>query len=286
MFDRIWRGLTAAAREPLLHFAILGLALVGLYRAVAPAALGREVAVSSSVVHGLREDFRRRNGSPPSPQEEAGLVRRYVDNEILYREALALGLERGDVIVRRRLIQKMEFLAEQLAALPEPTQAQLADFLQQHADTYAIPTRISFVHVFAQNNGDPAAALARARSLRQALVTAAAPPDHLGDPFLRGSELTTVSAADTGAIFGDEFAAALFRLTDDGWSQPLRSAYGYHVVKISARQPGRLPDLAEVMDTVARDLTTLRQEEATKAELQRLRNRYAIRIEAEPEPGK
>lgn len=282
MCDRIRRGLTAAAREPLLHFAVLGVALLGLYRAVAPPVPDREVVVSSAVVHGLREDHRRRNGAPPSQQEEAGLVRRYVDNEILYREALALGLERGDVIVRRRLIQKMEFLAEELAAIPEPTQEQLADYLAQHAERYALPGRVSFIHVLAQSNRDPEAAGARARSFRHALIEGSATATDLGDPFLRGSEIRSVSAAEAAAIFGDGFAADLFRLSDGEWSEPLRSAYGYHVVKITGRAPGRLPELAEVRESIAREWIAEKREEATRAELQRLRARYSIRVDGTP----
>ena len=105
-------------KEPLLHFAVLGAALVGLHRWVAPPSLGRQIVLSAPLIHGLRQDHLRRNGALPTASEEAALVQRYIDNEVLYREALALGLDRGDIIVRRRLVQKMEFLTEGLEPLP------------------------------------------------------------------------------------------------------------------------------------------------------------------------
>lgn len=278
----IRRGLRAAAREPLVHFALLGAVLLVLYRVLAPD--GREIVISTEVVRGLREDHRRRNGAAPSAAEEAGLVQRYVDNEILYREALALGLDRGDIIVRRRLIQKMELLAESLGAPAAPTQAQLVDYLRTHAADYAVPDRIDFIHVFVRSDGASADAAARAHELRQALLAGAA-PESLGDPFLRGAQFSVLSAPEVAAIFGDEMAAAVFALADDEWSAPLRSAYGYHLVRITARQPARVPQLDEVRDLVTRAWSDAQREAAIKAELQRLRDQYRVRVEGSLSEG-
>src|SRR5215471_5929754 len=120
-------------REPLLHFAVLGALLFALQTRYA-ASSGRRIVVDASMLRGLRQDFLRRTGSMPDAAEEAALVEQYLDNEVLVREALALGLDRGDMIVRRRLVQKMEFLAETLDAPAEASDAELEGYLRSHSE--------------------------------------------------------------------------------------------------------------------------------------------------------
>lgn len=263
---------TRLLREPLFHFAALGLLLLAVYRLATPPGSVREIVISQAVVQGLREDYHRRNGALPSADEQAGLVQRYIDNEILYREALALGLDRGDVIVRRRLIQKMEFLAEQLGSRADPSEAELNTFLQDHASSYAIPSRFSFEHVFLRHDDT---AKQRALEAKQALDTGVA-PGSIGDPFLRGRSFVLLSAPEIAGIFGDEFASALRQAPDNTWSGPIRSAYGEHVVRITARQAESAPKLADVREPILRAWKESQQEQAVKQELQRLRRHYTI----------
>jgi len=281
MIEVISRFLRTVLREPLLHFAILGAGLMGVYRIVAPTAAEREIAVSDAVVRGLREDYRRRNGTAPSPQDEAALVQRYIDTEILYREALHLGLDRGDVIVRRRLIQKMELLAEHLATDTEPSDEELTNYLHRHRDDYATPARLSFIHIFVKAD-DEAAALGRVHAL-YAAVTSGTSPDSLGDPFLRGREFVSRSQTEIAAIFGDTFASSLFQLASQDWSSPLRSAYGYHLVRITDRQAAEVPSLDTVREQVTRAWLEEKREQAVKRELQRLREQYRIDVGSETE---
>src|SRR5262249_43151012 len=131
--------------EPMLHFLGLGVVLFALHARLQPR---DRIVISSAFVEALRQDHARRTGKPPTPEEERGLVERYVDEEVLDREALALGLDRGDVIVRRRLVQKMEFVTRDAAPAGEPTDADLQRLLDAHPERYGGPGVMSFRHVF------------------------------------------------------------------------------------------------------------------------------------------
>jgi hypothetical protein len=262
-------------RAAWLHFLVLGAALLLLYRAVAPRPAGRRIAVTGAVVDGLRQDWKRRTGKLPSAEEERGLVRRWVDGEILYREALAEGLDRGDVIVRRRLVQKMEFLLDAAAEAREPSDAELQRLLAEEAARFAQPARLGFEHVFVarDRHADPPAEAARLR----ALLDGGAAPAALGDPFVRGRRFEGVSPREIEGIFGPAFARAVVELAVGSvWSAPIVSSFGLHLVRVSARVPGAMPALATVREPLRtlwreRERARLRQEG-----LERLRRRYEV----------
>ncbi len=278
-------GLLTLLREPLLQFTLLGCVLFLVHRSVAPPPLGDEIVVSAAVVDGLRADHQRRNGSLPSPDEEAGLVRRYVDGEMLYREALRLGLDRGDIIVRRRMIQKMELLADEEGSWEgEPADdTQLVEYLQQHADRYALPARVSFEHVFVRGE-ENARIDERALALREQLTHGASAAS-LGDPFLHGREFTLLAREQVAGIFGDDFTNSLFALAHDGWSPPIASAYGLHLVRVTQRQAGAPPALSEVRARVEQDRREEKEEQARRVQIEQLRGRYRVRIDGDTDSG-
>jgi hypothetical protein len=226
----------------------------------------------------MREDFRRRTGRMPSATDEKAMLDAYVDDEVLVREGLALGLDRGDIIVRRRLIQKMEFLLENTDPIAPPTDAELQTYLTAHADRYASPARISFTHVFvsAQRAGEHAGS--EAEALRTQLE-GGADPSALGDPFLRGREFRLHSQGEVAGVFGAPFAAAVFELPADAWSAPIRSSYGTHVVRVTEKRPGTAPVLADVRDRVERDWRAERRETLDREARVRLRSRYVVRVD-------
>ncbi len=275
----IAKPITVAARgllrQPFLHFAVLGAVLFALHQWVAPRPR-EQIVVSSSLVERLRQDHLRRTGAVPTAEEEAALVQHYVDDEVLIREAVALGLDRGDVIVRRRLAQKMEFLLDSEAA---PAQdADLRRYLQSHRQRYAIPPRVSLRHVFVSSERHGAESASVAVELRRRLL-AGEDASRLGDPFLRGGELPPRSEAELAAIFGDAFAARVMRLPVGEWSAPVPSSFGLHLVHIEEKQPPRLPELDDIRGAVQRDFEADRRAEVRSAALRRLRQRYRVRIE-------
>ena len=265
-------------KEPLLHFLVLGTALFALYRWIAPPPLNNRIVLSEALLRGLRQDHLRRNGALPTADEEQAMIQQYIDNEVLYREALAMGLDRGDVIVRRRLIQKMQFLTEGMEPLPEPTDAELQAFLDAHTARYAEPARVALTHVFVSTDRHGANAERLAIDL-QAQLAAGAEPSALGDPFLRGRELPLTAERDLAGIFGPQFAAAVLTLPVGSWSAPIRSSYGLHLVRVSAHTDAHTPDLATARTSVVRDWKDAHQADADRAALARLRHRYDIRIE-------
>jgi hypothetical protein len=274
--------LSRVLREPLLHFACLGAALFLLHRILSPAP-PRRIDVTTEAVWGLARDHERRTGAPPSDEVLRGLLSRYLDDEVLYREALALGLDRGDVIVRRRLIQKMEFLAEQTEAQDEdqePTDAELQAHLDRQPDRYTLPARASLVHVFVSRDRHGARLAEQAEALRARLLRGEDPAG-LGDPFPRGQVLREQREADLAGALGPDLARAALALPEGAWSPPLPSSYGLHLCRVTARTPARAPRLAEVRAEVRRDLLHERRERARRAALDRLRRGYEIHLPAD-----
>jgi len=220
-------------------------------------------------------------GTEPTPAEDAAIVDRFVDDEVLYREALAMGLDRGDIIVRRRLLQKMEFLLDGLHPVTEPSDAELEAYLGAHADRYRTPARISLTHVFVSRDRHGADADAVAASLREQLE-AGADPATLGDPFLRGRELRAQSEQDLSGIFGPAFARAAGEQPLHEWSRPVTSSYGLHLVRVGERVPAEVPALARIRPAVLQDWSEERRRETLRAAIAELRRKYTVRVEPTP----
>lgn len=271
-------------REPVVHFLVLGAVLFGAQRWVTVAAPGNRIALTDEFVRGLRQDHLRRTGEWPTAAQQEAMVERYIDTEVLYREALALGLDRGDIIVRRRLVQKMEFLLEGAEPLPDPTDDELGVFLDAHADRYGSPDRVGITHVFAAEGRQGIPADRALAEWRSALV-AGADRVALGDPFMRGRTFEAQSERQLTGVFGGSFAAAVMALPVGEWSAPIRSSYGVHLVRVTERVPGRRPPLAEVRDAVVRDWRERQRTDANRAALRRLRERYNIQVAGSVEPA-
>jgi hypothetical protein len=251
--------------------------LLAVQRRFLPPAPRQRIVVSPDVVRGLRQDFVRRTGGEPSPVEAAALLERYLDNEVLYREALAQGLDRGDIIVRRRLIQKMEFVLEASEPIAAPSDAELQQYLDTHAERYAMRDRVALTHVFVGTDRHGEAAESQAAAL-QAQLAAGADPTTLGDPFLRGREFKLYTETELAGVFGAAFAQAVMSLPLGEWSRPLRSSFGWHVVRLDQRTPGRVPDVREVRDSVMRDWLEERRAAAGRTALDRVRATYDIDV--------
>jgi hypothetical protein len=269
------RGLARWLREPLLHFAVLGALLFALQRSNVPSPQAHRIDLSDDVVAGLRQDHLRRTGALPGAAEEAGLVQRYIETEMLYREALALGLDRGDVIVRRRLVQKMEFVLENQNLPADPSDDNLQRFLERHAARYATPVRLTFTHVFISTDRHGARSAALAEELRARLL-AGAEASSSGDPFLHGATFVGRSEADIAAMFGESFARQLATVDLNTWTAPLHSSFGWHVVRVSQRSASALPPLAAVQQRVLSDWEEEQRAAARQEGLGKLRASYEV----------
>jgi hypothetical protein len=255
---------------------VLGALLFALYGWVSPknGPAPDQIVVTRGQVESLAAGFERTWQRPPSDSELRGLVDDWVREEVFYREGLALGLERDDAVVRRRVGQKLEILSEDAQALAPPTDPELEAWLASHAADYAVPGATTFEQVLF----DPAR---RGESLRAQVERALASgaPESLGDSTLLPARLERASAREVAASFGPEFADALAALPLGRWAGPVTSSYGVHLVRVTAREEGRAPALAEVRDRVARDFASARAREAKEALYQKLLARYRVTVE-------
>ena len=254
-------------REPLLHFLVLGAGLFVLFGLVGGQAEERpdRIVVTEAKIENLAELFKRTWRRPPSQAELEGLIEDHVKEEILYREALALGLERDDIVIRRRLRQKMEFVSEDVAQPAEPTEDELQAFLAEHADRFREPSRVSFAQVYLSPDRRGEDAWSDAERVLVALDAGRSDPAEAGDPFLLEQDYRELAAQDVERLFGGAFAAQVAELPVGRWSGPVESGYGLHLVLVRERTPARLPDLAEVRDAVANEWRAVRREEANRA---------------------
>jgi hypothetical protein len=268
------RGLV---REPLFHFLLGGAALFLLYGQVAgPGAEQPDrIVVTEDRVAMLARSFERTWMRPPAESELRSLIDDYVTEEVLYREALALGLDRDDLIVRRRMRQKMEFLNDGLAERG-PSEDELRAFLKANPERFLIASRVSFAQVFV-NPEAPGALEERAADLL-ARLRAGEGPDALGDPTLLPQGLSGSTPAEVAGTFGAPFAEALAETPEGAWSGPVDSSFGAHLVRVSARESGRLPPLEEVRGAVEREWAAERRKEARKRFYDALRGRYNVEV--------
>ncbi len=270
-------------REPLLHFLLLGAIIFAIYGLVSKHTASKpgEIVVTQGKVENLVTGFTRTWQRPPSQEELQGLIRDYVREEVAYREALAMGLDRDDTIIRRRLRQKWEFLSDNLATQAEPTDADLQTFLQSHPDTFKTETTFTFRHVYLNPQAHGANLPRDAARLLTQLGHAADTADlnALGDPFILEHQFEKVPVTEIKKMFGEQFASGLGAMKTGQWQGPVQSGYGEHLVFVNARTDGHLPALAEIRTEVQRELANAKRFESEEKLYQALLKRYTIRIE-------
>lgn len=240
-------------REPLVRFLVLGALIFGVDRALAhrdDGGAGRRIVVDRSFVDGLAREEERRTGSRVDAQHRALLVRGFVREEVLTREAVALGLDRGDPILRRRLAQKTELYLEATLVVPTPTTAELDEYEREHAARYRDDARTTFEHAFFASSTRGPRAEGDARD-----VLGSGIDEHSGDAFAGGRSFLRTRDAELARLFGDDFVTALHAAPLGTWTGPVASRVGAHLVRVRERTPARLPPLAEIHDAVARDFT-------------------------------
>jgi hypothetical protein len=264
-------------REPLLHFFILGAALFALYGWLNRDGFDgpNEIVVSRGQTASLKAQFERVWQRPPTDQELAGLIDNWVREEVFYREALAMGLDRDDPVVRRRLQQKVEFILD--SAIPAaPTTEELQRWLDEHPGDYLVAGRYSLQQVYF----DPGRHVDPRADIDAALRALNAGRQADGDKTMLPAELHADST-DIARTFGSEFEVALRELPSGSWQGPVKSGLGLHLVRITERVAPSVPPLENVRAAVERDLMRQRAQESNDAFYQRLLANYRVRIEAD-----
>ena len=270
-------------REPLAHFVLLG---AGLFAWSAlwgqPGTRNERIVVTEAHVSRLIEIFGRTWQRPPTERELQGLVDEHIKEEILYREALAIGLDRDDTIIRRRLRQKMEFLYEDLAAQYDPADEELEAYLAEHVERFRIEGPLSFAHVYISIDRRGDKAIDDAKTLLARLnrdPEASGDVASLGDRLLLPSNYESTTPSEIAKMFGRAFAERVSGLPVGEWSGPVESGYGLHLVLVSERSEDRMPELAEVREAVTRDWRVREREQTNDELFRQLREKYRVVVE-------
>lgn len=274
----------AVLREPLLHFVALG-ALLFLWFEWKGGASGpgtHRIVITEGIVQTLASGFTRTWNRPPTRDELKGLVDEHVKEEIATREAIAMGLDRDDTVVRRRLRQKLEFLVDGAEGQAPPTDAELEQWLEKHPGVFQPEPRVALRQVFVSTARHGPSARAEAEKLLLRLRAAGRNErlDTLGDPSQLPQELPLGPLDEVARTFGDEFASSLDRLQVGQWDGPVLSAYGLHLVLVSERTTPARPALAELRPLVAREFLAERQRAQLEQFYKTLLAKYTVTLEA------
>lgn len=277
------RAIKRLLSEPLLHFVLIGAALFGLYALVpggppaTPAA--KEIRLSLPELNQLIVLFQVQWKRAPTPQELQQLVENKVQQEVLYREALAMGLDKDDEIVKRRMAQKMQFLAEDVAAAREPSRDELQRWFEARPALFAQPPRLGLRHLYfstdrrgARARDDALAALARLAGQPQDTALAAS----LADPFMFQDHYRDRTPEFLAKEFGPGFARAVSTLAPGAWSGPVQSGFGWHLVYVDTVVPGRVPAFEEIEAEVKQAWLAEQKAQASSKAYQGLRAKYRV----------
>lgn len=270
-------------REPLWHFLLLGagLFLVHGWIGSPPAGEGERIVITQGRVEQLAIGFSRMHQRAPDAAELGGLIDDAIREEIYYREAKALSLDEDDTIVRRRLRQKLEFVSEDVAPVPEPDDAQLQAYLQAHPHKFGSERRYSISHLYLNPARHGAQLGDDARRLLAELQRegGAADSSGRGDAFLLGNRFDDIAAAELARLFGTDFETRLRDFPVGQWQGPVPSGYGMHVVLVRNRIDERAPPLASVRGVVRGEWIRTQRLQANQRFYADLRGRYAVTVE-------
>jgi parvulin-like peptidyl-prolyl isomerase len=267
-------------REPLLHFLLIGAVLFVLYdvsndgRSDSPG----EIVISAARVGALAENFTTVWMRPPTAAELQGLVDDYVAEEVYYREAIAMGLDQDDTVIRRRLRQKMEFISDNVADSVVPADAELQSYLAQNAAKFTRPAELTFSQVYlsVERRGDTVRADAE-KLLAE--LQAGRSPAEAGDASLLPATMETASPQAIANAFGEGFAQQVDEMPTGQWSGPVESSFGLHLVRVDQRAVGNVPALGDIRPIVLREWQAEERRKQNQAFLAALRNKYEVRIE-------
>jgi hypothetical protein len=273
-----------ALREPLLHFLLIGAAVFAVSSSVEDEAVSvgnDRILVTAADAARLAVLWQKRWQRPPAAEELQGLIEDHVREEILYREALALGLDRDDTIIRRHLRRKFEFLMEDLAATREPEAAEIAAFFEVNQASYRTPARVSFTQLYFKSERRGTSGASQASLVLADLRSGAHIADiqELGDGTLLDRRYRERTETELVAIFGTDFADALSRLDIGSWAGPIASDYGLHLVQLDARLGGEIPPLSAVERQVRNDWAYEQRQRANAALYEALRARYEVIVQ-------
>jgi len=275
--------MTRWLKEPLFHFLLIGAGLFMLYGWQSDDNETRpdQIVFTEAKVDQLINLWERKWQRLPTQRELQGLIEQQIREEVLYREALAIGLDKNDQVVRRRMAQKMEFISNDLASLAEPDDEQLQTYLDEHAEKFSIPRRISYSQVYLNTSQRGEQVYNDAERLKEELLNSTVDVDisMLGDSFMGGYSFNDEADFAVSRLFGEAFTQQVFNLPVGKWAGPVESGYGLHLVRVDSRTDSRVPSLEQVRDKVRVEWVAEQQRKTNDMLYSELRKRYEITIE-------
>jgi parvulin-like peptidyl-prolyl cis-trans isomerase-like protein len=265
--------------EPMLHFLVIGIALFGAYRWMSPRdSGGHRIVITQGVVDDLVTQHVAARGREPSSTELNHLIESYVHDEVLYREGVKLGLERDDIVVKRRVRQKIEMIAEEDASTRAPSDVDLFAYLTANPARFVQPAILTFEQVFiGESRSGPA--VVQAVAITREGLRSGTDPEKLGKPTLLPRRMTRTPADLVARDFGASFAHALENMPVGEWVGPIDSSFGAHYVRVADRTPAAAPQLAAVRDQVVREWENERRQRARNDAYTKMRGEYQVSIE-------
>jgi parvulin-like peptidyl-prolyl cis-trans isomerase-like protein len=260
-------------REPLVHFALAGLALFLLFRVVSPGDVSsNRIVISRQQMGDFVSQFEADFDRPPTAAELSGIVDRSVHDEIIYREGLAIGLADDDSVIKRRVRQKYDLMAEEGDSLSAPSDADLAAYLKAHPDKFRRPAMLSFDQIFF----DPALNTPEAVTAVKNSLRADSDVGGLGQPSLLPRRVERMAGDLIAGQFGEDFASQIDTLPMGEWSGPIASGLGVHLVRVTQRIAPAVPPLGVIRDQVAREWENARRAQVRDADYTKIRARYDV----------
>jgi len=269
-------------KEPLIHFLLLGALIFLAYDQWAgKGSSPDEIVISRGQQENLLNMFARTWQRPPTAEEFQGLLRDHLRQEIAFREGRAMGLDQDDIVIRRRLQQKLELLAEDMASLDLPSEQELQDFLDKNPESFMIEPQLTLRHVYFSRDLRGADAEQDALDLLQR-ISRDGPEgefEQLGDPLMLPARIEDLRESEIARLFGGQFSDGLQGLEPGRWAGPVESGFGLHLVFIEGRSAGETPELVEVREAVQRELLNQRRRETVDSMFERLADKYTVEIE-------
>jgi len=273
-----------------VHFMFIGAVIYALYGLFAEPVVeetDKTIVVTAGEIEWMQASWQKRWNRPPTAQEFDGLIQQYIKETVLYREALTMGLNKHDQVIRRRLAQKLEFLAKDLVALTPPTEDELLAYFDEHQARYQAPTLYTFTQVFFDPDKRGDATLEDAEAVKATLIAQGDAIDDagaLGDGLMLQNYYPQKDRAEIQKNLGSGFTDTLITLAPGQWHGPVLSGFGVHLVYVNNITVPPPPVFAEVRERVIADWSLDRGEELNDKFYANLREQYSIVIE-EPEPG-
>lgn len=276
-------------REPLLHFLAIGAILFGSYTYFNRGRVGiepsKQIVLSLDDLRIMEAYYESQWHRPPTPQEFQAMAEDKVREEVLYREGLAMGLDKDDTIVKRRMAQKMQFLAEDVAGAHEPSTSELKSWFEKNDGKFALPSRYSFRHLYFSPDKrghsaqeDAAKVLTRIAGQPENSPLAAS----AGDSFMFQDYYGDRTPSAIAKEFGPQFAVAIEKLKPGSWQGPLESGYGWHLVFVDTVIPGRIPAFEEIESDVKTAWLGEQKTAAWQKAYAEMRSKYTVMLPAPP----